>query len=316
MSELSVVVAALLPVLAVTALGALLRRIGWLTAAADASLLTLMVNLLTPCLIVDKVLGSAALAEPATALLAPLVGALAVVVGLAVSFAAAHAFGMRAEPARRTFALSAGVQNYGYLPLPLALLLYGNETVAVLFAHNLGSEVAIWSLGVAVLAGVPPRDMFRRMLSPPAVAIVSAVLVNFFVGRARVPGFLLESASLLGAAAIPLGLLLTGATMADHARNVWGPGSFRTAALACVLRLGILPVFYLGALGLTDAGVELDRVFVLQSAMPAAVFPILIAKHYKGDSVTALRVVFGTTLVSLVTIPLWIHFASGWVGGR
>lgn len=316
MSELTAVIGALLPVLAVTALGALLRRIGWLTAAADASLLTLMVNLLTPCLIVDKVLGSAALADPAMVFLAPAVGFSAVVVGIAASFAAAHVFGVRTEPARRTFALAAGVQNYGYIPLPLALSLYGNETAAVLFTHNLGTEVAIWSIGVAVLAGVPPRDLFRRLLSPPAIAILGAVLVNLLVGRARVPGFLLETASLLGQAAIPLGLLLTGATMADHARNVWGPGSVRTAALACALRLGVLPLFYIAALWGLDTGVELDHVFVLQSAMPAAVFPILIAKHYKGDSVTALRVVFGTTLVSLVTIPLWIHFASGWVAGR
>ena len=34
--------------------------------------------------------------------------------------------------------------------------------------------------------------------------------------------------------------------------------------------------------------------------------PVLLARLYNGDAGTALRAVLGTSLVSLVTIPLWI----------
>ena len=53
---------------------------------------------------------------------------------------------------------------------------------------------------------------------------------------------------------------------------------------------------------------------VLQAAMPAAVFPIILARHYQGDPPTALRVVIGTSVVGLVTIPLWIRFGMHFVG--
>jgi predicted Na+-dependent transporter len=46
----------------------------------------------------------------------------------------------------------------------------------------------------------------------------------------------------------------------------------------------------------------------------AAVFPIVIAKHYGGDTATALRVVISTSVVGLITIPLWIRFGMNWVG--
>jgi hypothetical protein len=55
-------------------------------------------------------------------------------------------------------------------------------------------------------------------------------------------------------------------------------------------------------------------VIVLEAAMPAAVFPIVMARHYGGDAATALRVVFSTSLVSLLTIPLWIRFGLKFVG--
>jgi predicted permease len=313
MRELVIIVQATLPVFVVMGLGVLLRRLRWLTASADASLLALTINLLTPCLIFDKVLGSEALSRASTVLLAPAVGFVVIAASIGLAFATAHVFGLRTEPVRRTFAFCTGLQNYGYFPLPLALSLYGNDTAAVLFVHNLGVEIALWTLGVAVLAGVPLRAGVRRLLSPPAIAIVVAVALNATLGRAGVPSFVLQSVSLIGAAAIPLGLLLTGATMADHARDLRGPGSIKTCLLACVLRLGLLPLLYCAALWGLDAGRELDQVFVLQAAVPAAVMPIILAKHYGGDSVTALRVIVATTLVSVGTLPFWIHFGSRWV---
>ncbi len=48
--------------------------------------------------------------------------------------------------------------------------------------------------------------------------------------------------------------------------------------------------------------------------MPTAVFPVVLAKLYKGDPATAMRAVLSTAVVSLVTIPLWIKFGMKLVG--
>jgi len=42
--------------------------------------------------------------------------------------------------------------------------------------------------------------------------------------------------------------------------------------------------------------------------MPCAVFPIVLARHYDGSPEVALKVVLSTTIVSLVSIPLWLSF--------
>ncbi len=62
------------------------------------------------------------------------------------------------------------------------------------------------------------------------------------------------------------------------------------------------------------ASVELKQVLVLQAAMPSAVFPIVMSSHYGGDPPTALRVVLGTALLGLLTIPLWIKFGMHFAG--
>jgi predicted permease len=53
---------------------------------------------------------------------------------------------------------------------------------------------------------------------------------------------------------------------------------------------------------------------LLQAAMPSAVFPILLARHYGGDPPTAMRVVIGTSVAGLLTIPLWVRFGMRFLG--
>ena len=64
----------ILPVFAIVAIGVALRRVQWLTAAADESLLKLVVNFLYPCLIFESVEGNPALRDPRNLLWAPLAG--------------------------------------------------------------------------------------------------------------------------------------------------------------------------------------------------------------------------------------------------
>ena len=53
----------------------------------------------------------------------------------------------------------------------------------------------------------------------------------------------------------------------------------------------------------------LKKVLVIQSAMPAAVFPVVLAKMHGGDMPVALRAVFATSIPALATIPLWLGWA-------
>src|SRR6185369_3379501 len=122
------------------AAGWLIRRIGWLTEEADASLLRVIVNLLYPCLILDTILGNPAMAKMGNVLLAPVVGFVTVAMGYGLSYAAAPLFGAREPRERRTFAFTTGIYNYGYLALPIAQTRFGSETSGVLFIHNLGVE--------------------------------------------------------------------------------------------------------------------------------------------------------------------------------
>lgn len=313
MNEFHLIFQAVLPVFVVLATGFAVRRLNWFSETADAGILRLLVQVLIPCLVLDSVLGSTAVADPKNVLLAPLTGFGTVALGVFAGLLVAKVLPTEHRVTRNTFAFTVAVYNYGYMPIPLAMSLFDQSTVAVLFVHNWGVEMALWLLGLPLLAGLNPRQQWRKVLSPPLLAIMLGVLLNLSGGEQLVPAFVREAAHLLGQCAIPLGMLLIGATLADQVRGMnWSQG-LRVMGFAVLLRLGVLPILFLVGAWLLPLGAELKRVVLLQAAMPAAVFPIVMARHYGGDVVTAIYVVASTTLLSLVTMPLWIQFGLKWL---
>ncbi len=314
MNEFLTVFGAVVPVFGIAVVGLVIRKLDWLTEEADQSLLRVNINLLLPCLILDAAIGNPALSRLSNLVLAPVVGFGTMALGVLLALAARPLHGLTERRAERTFAVSVGMYNYGYVPLPLALLLFDKETAGVLFVHNVGVEMGLWTLGVTLLTGGSVWRDWRKIVNAPLVAIVLAVALNALGWDTLVPKVILTAVRWLGQCAIPMALILIGAIVADHLHEFHSASGWRVIGTAVLLRIGLLPILFLLLAKYLPASVELKRVIVLEAAMPAAVFPIIMARHYQGDPATAMRVVIGTSVVGLVTIPLWIRFGMHFVG--
>lgn len=303
------------PVFLIMGAGFGLRRMRWLTREADASLLKLVVRVLYPCLIFSVATGNPALDNAANLAFSPLTGCCTVLLGFLLAYYAASFLEMDPN-SRRTFAFSTGLYNYGFIPIPLIALLFpGSETMGVLFVHNLGVEIAYWTAGIMIVSGTALREAYKKILNPPAAAILAALAVNAAGWGNAIPVFLDRSLSMLAACAIPLGLILCGAILADFFKEVTWRKTWKISLAACAVRLGLLPpVFALLACWL-PVTIELKRVIVVQAAMPAAVFPIVIARHYGGRPGVAVQVVLTTSALALVLIPFWIAFGLRLISG-
>lgn len=291
-----------------------MRERKWLTEDADRSLFKVTVNVLMPALIVDSVLHNQALKQVGTVVLAPIVGFISIALGMLIALLFARTAALKDRKAVATFVLCAGLYNYGYVPVPLVRVLFPPDTLGVLFAHNLGVEIALWTLGLMALGASGSGNVWRNMLNAPVLAIFVSLALNFLGADKIIPEFILLTAKLLGQCAVPMGLILIGATMADHLHEFKTGWGWRVILSSCVVRLGVAPMLFVVVARYLPCSVELKRVIVVQAAMPAATFPILLARHYGGEPSTALRVVIGTSIASLVTTPLWIRFGLKFVG--
>lgn len=314
MSQTTTIFNAITPVFGIMGLGVLIRKLDWLTEEADKSLMRVCVNVLLPCLILDKSLGNPALSQSSNLLLAPLVGYAVVALGMLIAWGAKPLHGLHKVTEKHTFAVCVGIHNYSYVPLPLALLLFDQATAGVLFLHIIGAEMAMWTLGVMLLSNDKRGRNWRNLITMPLLAIVLAIALNGLGWNAHIPQVIGTGMHWLGECAIPLALILIGAIMADHLGEFHSTNGWRVISAAIALRLGVLPLLFLIMAKFLPLTIEHRQVLVLEAAMPSAVFPIVLAKLYKGDPATAIRVVLGTAVVSLATIPLWIKLGIKFVG--
>lgn len=301
------ILSVVLPVYLTMAAGATMRKLRVLPPEADAGLMRLAVVLLTPCLILERVVGNEAVMRPLPVLIAAGLAFGLVSLGIAVSYLAAPLIGLKKHEGRRTFAVSCGLQNYGFVAIPIVTALFPDKgTLGVLFTFTLGVELACWTAGVGLLTGLG-RAPWKLALNPPVLTILASLALNFSGLHAHVPPVLHNTLGMLGACAVPLAVLLIGASIAD----LWGqePVRWSIAVFSPVLRLAVIPVAFFAAAFWLPVAPELKRVLIVQGAMPSAVFNIMIARHYGGHAPTAVQCVLATTLVSLATTPLVIAWA-------
>lgn len=305
---------AVLPVIALIGLGLPLRRAGWISEAGEETLLVLIVRVLTPCLIFESVVRRADMGGADNVLLPPLAGFVLTSASLAVSWYVARALGLTIGHGLRTFALAVGLTNYGYLPLPLMDTLFGPESRAWLFMHNAGVDAAIWTTGVLIVTGESPRAAWRKLLNLPLLALVVALGVKLTGLGPHIPEVVWTFIHALAVCAVPLGLLMSGASLAPHLNDPRQLANPRIVLTAWLLRLAVLPWVFLLAARYVPMPLGLKQVLVVQAAMPTAVISVIVARIYGGQPLVAVQIVLGTTALALFTIPFWLSFGLRFAG--
>jgi predicted permease len=305
---------AVAPVIALIGLGLPLRRIGWISEAGEDTLLTLIVKVLMPALIFESIVLRANVSGAGDVLLPPLAGFLLTSFSLGLAWYVARALGLTIGHGLRTFALAVGLTNYGYLPLPLMDTLFGPESRAWLFMHNAGVEAAIWTTGVLVVTGESPRAAWRKLINAPLLALLVALVVKLTGLGAYIPEVVWTFVHGLAVCAVPLGLLMTGASFAPHLNDPKQLANPRIILTAWLVRLAVLPWVFLLAARFLPLPVELKQVLVVQAAMPTAVISVIVARIYGGRPLVAVQIILGTTALAVFTIPFWIKFGLAFAG--
>ena len=305
-----------LPVFLMVGVGYLIRQLNVITDESEKSIVRLVVNVLYPCFILTKIPGNQSLQQLSVVFTALTAGFVLTLTGLLVSRMVGGAFKIKKTDGLNTFSVSTALQNYGFIPIPLITALFpdvADQTLGVLFVHNLGLELAMWTVCIVMLSGTAKGAM-KRLINGPTIAIIAGLLLNFTDFHHWIPSVAqLDTASVaqkaahdLGNCTIPISLLLVGATLGSVISSHKIQISPKIIVGSLLIRFAIMPLAFIAVAAILTGSQELQRVLVIEAAMPAAIFPIVLAKHYGGKPNVAVQVCLATSLISLVLTPAWL----------
>lgn len=314
---LSIVFDVLAPVLILVAIGALLR---WRMHIDAQSLSRLNLYVLTPAFIFDRVSSSQLPWSDMGGIVATTVIQVALL-GLVVLI-----IGRSAGISRRTLAaIALGVMFYnsGNVGLPLAELAFpATDSRAsgavpqafVVLTQNVLCFTVGMGIGTSATSGTL-WQMTRRILTIPVLyTLVAALGTRYWLGLSpenHLPTIVAAPMKFLAGGLIPVALLLLGVQLASRPRwPRWKPVS-----LVLVLRLLFAPALMaalLYTLHRTLPGSFLDlwpwpaQLIIFTAAVPTAVNTLILTMELDGDADLQADCVFWTTLLSAITLGLWL----------
>ncbi|MCL6589092.1 MAG: AEC family transporter [Firmicutes bacterium] len=209
---------------------------------------------------------------------------------------------------KKVLQFSAVFSNCGFMGFPILVSIYGKIGILYGSVYVVPFTIFLWTVGVMICSGPRPQgpknsDFPRRIIFNPGIMSVFIGLA-LFVFSVKLPTPLNQAIELTGAMTTPLAMTVIGSMLAGlKFKEVFSGFSVYYGA---IIRLLIMPVIGLGVLKLLGMTGILLEVCVILTAMPVAANTVIFTEKYNGASAFASRLVFVSTLFSMLTIPVFL----------
>lgn len=196
--------------------------------------------------------------------------------------------------------------NCGYMSFPLQKALLGDIGVFYGAMYVAVFNIFMWSYGVALMGKNEKFSVKKALLSPSVVA--TAVSVVLYLLELRMPAVLGTALSALASLNTPLPMIIIGYYLSTS--SLISAFTDKRIYLTSALRLVIMPAAMLGILLLFGVrGVPLIACTVAASA-PVAAAGTMFSIKFGRDTMCSVNQVTLTTLLSIITMPLFVAIAQ------
>jgi len=298
---------ALIPIFLLIMLGYGLKWLDFLGTAFWPALEKLTYFLLFPALLIS----SLATAPLQTLTVAPLIAALIIAMGVmaALTWSLRGLFG--SDGAAFSSVFQGSVRFNTYVGLAVAAALYPTQglTLAALAVAVLIPLVNVLCVLVLSHSASPHPTSWRTIgvamgQNPLILACLVGVALN--LSTLPIPSAIHHTISLLGRAALPLGLLAVGAALQFNILH----GQLTALVISSGLKLVIFPLLTGSVCGFLQVDTAATVIAVLFSALPTAPSAYMLARQMGGDAGLMANLITLQTLLAAITLPLVLILVS------
>lgn len=207
--------------------------------------------------------------------------------------------------------------NNGFMGFPITLLFFGEEGLFLMLAHNAAMNFFFFAYGVRLMRRNKdevrkrtPRAVIRAilkvLLNPNIIALVIGFLVS--VTHVGLPGPVDEYLLYIGNVSTPMAMIFIGSTLAGC--NLLEIVKDHIVIEAAVNKLFLLPLLTYALTVFLPIDPLIKAMVVLGCCFPAAAMVSMLAEQEGEDQTMASKILFLSTLISVVTIPLSINIIN------
>ena len=188
--------------------------------------------------------------------------------------------------------------NVTYIGIPVCAAVLGGNAAFYGSLLNIPYNLLCFSLGIWLLAGKLP---LKKILNPAFLSGAAAALL--YLLRVPVPSVILDGCAFIGQATSPCAMLVIGSVLGSVPfQEIFTEWRAIPYVLIRLVGLGALMALLLS---FPDVDPVLKGVLILIASMPAATNSTMLCTIYGGNRALSAKLIFLSTALSIVTIPLW-----------
>ena len=192
--------------------------------------------------------------------------------------------------------------NAGILGNPVAEGAFGSMGLLYASIYLIPLRTFMWSVGITYFTEAPSKKaLVKKVVTHPCIIAVGIGLVLMLM-QWSLPGFLGTTVASLASANTSLSMMLIGTILCSVP---WREMVDKDSLYYCFIRLVVDPAIIYVVCRIFHVETLVMGVSVLLAAMPAASVTAVMAAKYDKDANFAARIVALSTILSMVTAPLW-----------
>ena len=217
----------------------------------------------------------------------------------------------RQEKTRGMIRFSMVFSNNGFLGIPLAMAVFGANSmvVMVVIIINIITNVLMYTLGIYVISGDKKMMSFKKALfNPVLISFVIGIILNLLNVKAYVPEVVTFSTHFSNIVT-PISMTILGMKMGGV--NLLELLKSWKVYYVSALKLIVMPVIITALLFaltyvLPKNVISVDVIVgvLIAFSMPTAGLSSTFADGYNGDTKSAVAFTLGSTILSVITIPV------------
>ena len=282
------------------AVGIYLSRKGFLSPQGTKDLGAILLRIIIPCVIVKSYITTYSRERLLELALSAGLALVAFILAMGIAYLV---YGKR----RRIENFASAFCNAGFIGIPLAQAVIGDEGVFYMAASVALLNLFQWTYGVYIMTD--RRDSISaKTIAKNPVVIALVIGIALFLSRLPVPGIVTSTLGYIAGMNTPVAMILMGTYMA---KLPWRKLLDKRAYGCVLLRLVVIPAVVLAvfwALPITNQNVALAA--YLAAATPVGANICVFAQQYDCDYEFSVVTVCLSTVLSIVTVPLMVSLAQ------
>lgn len=207
------------------------------------------------------------------------------------------------EGRRKVLKYATVSSNAGFMGLAVVEGVYESAGLMYGSVCLIPQRIVMWSAGISCFTtSGSKKDIFKRVaLHPCIIAVYIGLILMFF--QINLPFFLDKTLKSVGGCTTAVSMILIGSILGEI-EDVKSVVS-KTVLYYSFIRLILIPFIVFSLCRICGVNPLSTGIEVLISGMPAASTSAILAAKYNGDYIFAGKCIVCSTVLSIITIPLW-----------